>query len=101
VLQESSGCNLVVPTSYRRHIPSHRISEPVIDIEQERDFHGVLNCLLRNAGTHHCPHVLGSEAAMVQRHVLEQTERCAKRFANRRYCVFVQNLLDKQATVQC
>ena len=100
VFEQSFCCNLVIPASQRRHIPSHRISEPVIDIEQERDFHGVLNCLLRNARTHHCPHVLGSEAAMVECHLLEQAQRCAKLFANRRGRVLIQNLLYKEIAVE-
>jgi len=100
VFEQSLCCNLIIPASHRRHIPSHGISEPVINIEQERDFHGVLDCVLRNARTHHCPHVLRSEAAMVECHLLEKGQRCAKLFANRRARELIQDLLYQQIAVE-
>jgi hypothetical protein len=37
---------------------------------------------------------------MVECHLLEQAQRCAKLFANRRSCVLIQNLLDKEIAVE-
>jgi hypothetical protein len=94
VFEQSSCCDLVIPASQRRRIPSHRISQPIINIEQERDFHGVLNCLLRNARPHHRSHVLGPEAGMVECHLLEQPQGCAKLFTDWSFRVLVEDLLD-------
>ena len=81
-------------------MPPHRVSEPIVDIEQERDLHGIEDGFPGNARTHHRSHVLWTEAAMVEGHLLEQTERGAKRLADRRCRVIVQNLLDERIAVE-
>jgi hypothetical protein len=100
VFEQSSRCDLVIPASETGHIPSHRISQPIIDIEQERDFHGVLNSLLRNARTHDGSDVLGCEAPMVECHLSQEPQRCAKLYADRRYRVLVQDLLDYEIAIE-
>ena len=100
VFEQSSCGHLVIPASDRRHVPSHRVSQPIIDIEQERDFQCFLNRLLGHARTHHRAHVFGSEAAMIEGHLLEQPQRGAKPFADRRCRVLVQDLLNQEIVVE-
>ena len=81
-------------------MPSHRVSQPIIDIEQERDFQCFPNRLLGHARTHHRAHVFGSEAAMIECHLLEQPKCGAKPFADRRCRVLVQDLLNQETVVE-
>jgi len=92
--------DLVIPAGARRHVPTHRISQPIVDIEEERHFQRLPDRGLRYARTHDCPDIVRAQALMLQRHRFQQTERGAKLFVNGRRRVIVQNLLDQMLVLQ-
>jgi hypothetical protein len=93
VLEQPFCTDLVVPAGSRGYVPSHCISQSIVDIEQERDFQRVADRAFRHARSHDDADVLGAQTSMIKCHRLEQPKRGSELVVNRRRGVVVQHLL--------
>ena len=76
--QQSSRGHSVVATRARWNVPAHRVSQPIVDVEEESDLDSLGHCLLGNSGLQNVLDVTRLEVCVVERHLLEETEGCAK-----------------------
>jgi hypothetical protein len=94
--EKSLRRRLVVAAGARRNVPAHRIGQPVVDVEQKRNFQSVPDSLFGDAGAHHRPDIFGREIAVIERHLLEQPQRRSQLLVNRRVRVVVQHPLGQR-----
>ena len=66
---QSSRHDLVIAGAYCGYVPTHRVGQPVVHVEEKRHFKSVVDGGAGHPGGEHRSHVLDTEVAMIQCHL--------------------------------
>ena len=84
--------HVVVPTFPFGHVPTHRVSEAIVDVEQKCDFQRLGDGVSRHALRQHRAHIVGTELLVVERHLFEKAQHCTQSLVDGRGPIVIEDL---------
>ena len=81
-------------------MPTKRICEAIVDIEQECHFHRVSQCLFRDPGAKHFPSGIGLKVIWLQSHCLDEFKGDSEAVVDCGGTIVSQDLLNNRVIAQ-